>query len=375
MLNRLDKILEVQPPLDWSRVGRETWGKVFSEVRHRGLLSPTNLSRKEFWRDQLQDIFKDIRQPDWWQGDAYYHPSSHEKPVSKLQASLEQGEFVITAEISPPTGANADQVRKKAASFLGVLHAANVTQNPMATARMSSLAFCQKLNEYGIEPVLQLTARDYNRLVLQSEVLGAAAMGIYNVLCLTGDTPTTGRGPAGNLPFDLDATQLLWILRRMRDNHRFLDGRTIKEPPKIFLGAAGSPNDPNPKHEALRLEKKINAGAQFIQTQLVYDSLQLERWLEALEDRDLLSKAHILVGIGPLRSTKIARFLQQRIPDISMPGSIIEQLESSSHTEDTGIEIALNLIEKIRKLPGVGGIHIMSLGWESALPRLVNAVG
>ncbi len=280
----------------------------------------------------------------------------------------------MTAEVAPPTGANATKVQETALGFQGLLHAANVTQNPMATPRMSSLACCLLLKQSGIEPVLQLTARDYNRLALQSEVLGAAALGIQNILCLTGDAPTVGRGPAGALPFDLDATQMLWILRRLRDEERFLDGRIVNGSPQIYLGSAGSPNDPKPQHEALRLEKKINAGAQFIQTQLVFDVSLLERWLDALEERDLLSKVHILVGVGPLRSLKVARFLREKIPDIVVPDSIVEQLEMSKNPEETGVELTLELIRKIKTLPGISGIHIMSLGWEAILPRLVNEV-
>lgn len=191
--------------------------------------------------------------------------------MSQLQAALGRGEFVVTAEIAPPAGAGASKVREKAARLRGLIHAANVTQNPMASSRMSSLACSLLLARDGIEPVLQITARDYNRLALQSEALGAAALGIRNVLCLTGDPSSHSFVPGGDLPYDLDASQMLWILRRLRDEGRFLDGRDMAEPPELFLGAAGSPNDPDPHLEAMRLEKKINAGAQFIQTQLVYD--------------------------------------------------------------------------------------------------------
>ncbi len=240
---------------------------------------------------------------------------------------------------------------------------------------MSSLACCLLLTQHGIEPVLQLTGRDYNRFALQSEVLGAATLGIHNVLCLTGDPPTAGRGPAGELPFDLDSTQMLWILRRLRDEGRFLDGRSVVEAPRLFLGAAGSPNEADPAHEALRLEKKINAGAQFIQTQLVYDATILQQWLEALDRRGLLAKVHILAGIGPLRSVKTARFLNERIPGVVVPPRLIERLDRSPAPEETGLEIALELIEQVKALPGVSGLHIMSVGWESILPRLLEQAG
>jgi methylenetetrahydrofolate reductase (NADPH) len=319
-------------------------------------------------------MFLQIRQPAWWQGDGKYHPPESSDPVSRLQATLNRGEFVITAEVKPPIGSNTAKIEEQAEQLFGLVHAANVTQNPMATPRMSSLASCLTLAREGIEPVLQLTARDYNRLALQSEVLGAAALGVRNILCLTGDPPTAGRIPAGQLPYDLDATQMLWILRRMRDKGIFLDGRENDNPPNLFLGAAGSPGDPNLNHEALRLEKKINAGAQFIQTQLIYDIDALTRWLEALDMRNLIGNVHILVGIGPLRSGKVARYMQENIPDIEVPLSLLEKMEMSQNPQETGLEITFDLIQEVRTLPGVSGIHIMALGWEKIIPRLLNKV-
>jgi methylenetetrahydrofolate reductase (NADPH) len=288
---------------------------------------------------------------------------------------LARGEFVVTTEIAPPLAADASIVMKKAARLKRIIHFANVTQNPMAKSRMSSLASSILLLRCGIEPVLQVTARDYNRNALQSEALGAASLGIHNIVCLTGDPPTAGRGPAGYLPYDLDATQMLWILRRMRDDSRFLDGRELSAPPNLFLGAAGSPNDPNLLHEALRMEKKINAGAQFIQTQLIYKIEALQRWLEALDKRKLLEKVHILVGVGPLRSLKVARYIQEHIPDVVIPVHFVERMEHSSDPEQTGLEIALEVIQEIRDIPSVSGIHLMSVGWESILPRLIEEAG
>jgi len=371
-LGRLDRLLEVQAPLDWSRVGHETWMSVCATARERGLLFPFRATREGRWREQVQRLFYDLRQPDWWQGDDRYHPSASSEPASRLQAALQRDEFVVTAEVVPPAGARADKVREQALRLRGLIHAANVTENPMVTPRMSSLACCLLLARHGIEPVLQVTARDYNRFALQSEVLGAATLGIRNVLCLTGDPPTAGLGPAGELPFDLDATQMLWILRRLRDEGCFLDGRPVLEAPRLFLGAAGSPNEADSAHEALRMEKKINAGAQFIQTQLVYDATILQRWLEALDRRGLLGRVHILAGIGPLRSVKTARFLNERIPGVVVPPRLIERLERSPAPEETGLEIALELIEQVRALPGVSGLHLMSVGWESILPRLLK---
>ncbi|MFU8771507.1 MAG: methylenetetrahydrofolate reductase C-terminal domain-containing protein [Anaerolineales bacterium] len=374
-LNRMDRLMEIQAPLDGERVGHETWGTVLSKARERGLLSLMGVLRGRHRREEFQRLFRDLRQPDWWQGDDHYHPPASFKPVSRLQASMKRGEFVVTAEVHPPAGAGADHVQELAHQLRGRIHAANVTENPMATPRMSSLACCLLLAQNGIEPVLQLTGRDYNRYFLQSEALGASILGIHNVLCLTGDPPIASRGPASGLPFDLDATQMLWILRRLRDERRFLDGRFVSEAPRYFLGAAGSPNDPDPAHEALRIEKKVNAGAQFIQTQLVYDVTTFQRWLQALDQRSLLTKVHILVGIGPLHSVKTARFLNERIPGVFVPPRLIERLERSLSPEQTGIEIALELIQQVKALPGVAGIHVMCLGHDSILPRLASLAG
>jgi methylenetetrahydrofolate reductase (NADPH) len=374
-LGTMDRLLEVQAPLDWSHVGRETWGTVVSEARARGLLSPAYLRRREEWRENFTQLFQDIRQPAWWRGDDQYHPPVLQEPVSGLQSALDRGEFVVTAEISPPASADASKIRNRANRLAGYIQAANVTQNPMATPRMSSLACSTLLLEEGVEPVLQLTARDFNRSALQSEALGASALGIGNILCLTSDPPTNSRGPVAGLPFDLDATQMIWILRRMRDEGQFLDGRRLKNPSQLFIGTAASPNDLIPEHEARRLEKKINAGAQFIQTQLVYDIERLEKWLEALENRNLLSKAHILVGIGPLRSVRMARFMLEHIPDVVIPEWVVDRLENSPEPEETGLIIALELIDQVKQLPGVSGIHVMSIGWDSVLPRLLREAG
>ncbi len=371
-LGRLGRLLEVQAPLDWTLVGGETWGTILSEAQDRNLLSPSHLLRWTGWREEVDSLFRDMRQPDWWQGDDVYHPPVSTSPASSLQARLEHGTFVITAEVSPPTGADPKTVEITASRLRGKIHAANLTQNPMATPRMSSLACSLLLARCGIEPIMQLTARDFNRSALQAEVLGASALGIHNILCLTGDPPTAGDKPAGGLPFDLDATQMLWILRRMRDEYRFLDGREITDPPKLFLGAAGSPSDSNLWHESIRLEKKINAGAQFIQTQLVYDVRVLSQWLEALDRRNLLGKVHILVGIGPIRSSKTARFIQDHIPDVFIPPAFIQKLEKSPEPEETGFEFTLDLMQKMKAVPGIRGIHIMSMSWENVIPRLLR---
>jgi len=375
VVGKLEDLLEVQAPLDWSRVGHSTWLELFREARKRQLFTITALKPLRDWKKGISILFRDVRQPAWWDGDQEHHPATSHQEVSSLQTALMRGEFVVTSEFVPPTGVRLEGSAKKKIELLrGRVHAVNVADNPMATAHMSSLAGCQILKSLGLESILQVTARDYQRLILQSEVLGANALGINNILCLTGDAPTTGRAPFMGLPFDLDATQMLWILRRLRDQGLLLDGRQIDDPPRIFLGAAGSPNDPNPAIDALRLEKKINAGAQFIQTQLVFERPFVERWLEALYKRDLLSKAHVLIGISPLRSLQHAVFLQERIPDITIPSAIMSKLAESPCPERLGVDMALELIEEIRALPGVSGVHLMALGETDTTTRLLDGL-
>lgn len=373
-MENLEGLLEVQAPLDWSHVGHSTWLALFIEARKRKLLTITALKPLRDWKKEISILFRDVRQPAWWNGDQEHHPATSRQEVSGLQTALRRGEFVVTSEFVPPTGVRLEASAKQVELLRGRVQAVNVAENPMATAHMSSLAGSQILKNQGLEPILQVTARDYQRLILQSEVLGAGALGIKNILCLTGDAPMTGRAPFMGLPFDLDATQMLWILRRLRDQGLLLDGRQIDDPPMIFIGAAGSPNDPNPAYDALRLEKKINAGAQFIQTQLVYEATIVERWLEALDKRDLLSKAHMLIGISPLRSVKQALFYQAHITDITIPSTILSKLAESSCPEKLGIDMALELIVEIRDLPGVSGVHLMALGETDTTTRLLDGL-
>lgn len=374
-LGRLDRLLEVQAPLDWNQVGHDTWRPLIRLAWQRGLLSPRAFTDRAEWSRQVEQLFHDLHQPDWWQGDDTYHPPRPSQPASRLQAALQGGKFVVTAEIAPPLSASGEKVRQKAACLRPYITAGNITDNPMATTRMSSLACSLLLSQQGVEPVLQVTARDHNRLSLQSKVLGAAALGVLNVLCLTGDAPQAGPGPPGALPFDLDGVQILWILRRMRDEGICLDGRSLKEPPQLFLGTTGVPSAPDLEIEARRLHKKINAGAQFVQTQLVYDPEACAAWLEALDKRDLLSKVHILVGLGPMRSVWAARYLAERVPGVHVPAAMLRRIEQASDPGEEGIQITLELIERLKGMPAVSGVHLMAMGWESVIPRLVKEAG
>jgi len=202
-------------------------------------------------------------------------------------------------------------------------------------------------------------------------------MGIYNVLCVSGDSPKVGPAPAGNMNFiDLDSVQMLWILRRMRDEGIYLDGRKMKENPKLFLGAATSPFASDPVLQAIKDHKKVNAGAQFFQTNLIFEPERLDLWLEQLYKRNLLNKVFIIIGLAPLKSYKIAQYLHAKIPGVSLPESILKRMEKAGESApEEGVQIALELIGSIKGKQGVNGIHIMTLGWESIVPRIVTEAG
>jgi methylenetetrahydrofolate reductase (NADPH) len=230
-----------------------------------------------------------------------------------------------------------------------------------------------------MEPIMQLQARDRSRVVIEADALGAAGLGIPNILCLTGDHQRFGPGPMIKPDqFDMDAVQVLWMLRRMRDEGIYLDGRQIKERPRFFLGAAASPFGAPPKYEAIRAEKKVNAGAQFIQTQPVYDYNRFVEWLEALDKRNLLDKVYIMAGLIPLRSAKAAHFMAEEVPGVYIPPELVKRMDEAGDKqaqEEEGVAIALELIEKIKNTPGLNGMHVMAVHWEAIVPRLIEESG
>jgi methylenetetrahydrofolate reductase (NADPH) len=236
---------------------------------------------------------------------------------------------------------------------------------------MSSMACSVIALQSGIEPVMQIAARDRTRVGLQGEVLGAAALGIRNILFITGDHPRIGPAPKGRMDiWDVDAVQMIWMIRRMRDEGRFLDGRDIKVSPPIFIGAAGSPFASTDRFQAIREEKKVNAGAQFFQTNLVYDVEGFERYLAALDKRGVLGRVFMLPGVTPIRSLRAVQAIGS-VPGVKMPPSIVERMEKSADPQEEGIQITLEIIDRVKRLPGVNGVHIMAIGWESIVPRLV----
>lgn len=379
-MGREEMLLEVLPPLDWDKTGTETWGDVFKQVRKVGTKTFVGgmLSRDATKRTLVWDsVFRPVRQPDWWQGDSVYHPPKYTEPMSNLERRLKAGEFVVTSEVAPPLTTSTGKLCKNVEMIKPYVAAVNFTDCPSATPRMSSWACSTISIQSGVEPVMQIAARDRTRVGLQAEVLGSNALGVRNILCLSGDSMSMSGSPRGRMDIvDLDSVQMLWILRRMRDESVYLDGRSIKFPPKYFLGAAASPFASEPRFQAIREHKKVNAGAQFFQTNLIYDADRLEIWLEALAKRNILDKVFILAGITPLKSLKVATYMNNEVPGVFVPEPLLKRMEAAGDkAEEEGVQIALELIEKIKGLQGIHGIHIMAVGWEEIVPRIVTEAG
>ena len=380
-MGREDKLLEINAPLDGARVGRETWldvVKVWRETEESPKLIEMFTNREKF-DEGWEKVFYNVRQPEWWHGDSEYHAPAYEEPVSLLEANLRTGEFTCTAEIAPPLSVSTESICKKSGWLCEYVPAANFTDNASASARMGSMASSKICLDSGLEPVMQLQARDRTRVVLESDAMGAAGLGIKNILCLSGDHHRFGPAPMTKPDqFDMDAVQLLWMLRRMRDDGIYLDGRKIKYRPEFFLGAAGSPFGAPPKFEAIRAEKKVNAGAQFIQTQPIFDYNGFLDWLEALDKRNLLDKVYVLAGMIPLKSARAAHFMADDVPGVVIPPEIVQRMDDSGDTDgqmEEGVAIALEMIEKLKKTPGIAGIHFMAVHWEAIVPRLMDEGG
>jgi methylenetetrahydrofolate reductase (NADPH) len=379
-MGREEMLLEVLPPLDWEKVGTETWGDVVDQVKKvgvknvsAGLLSREPLKRAETW----DSVFRPVRQPDWWEGDAEYHPPAYTEPASELERRLKAGEFVVTSEVAPPMTTATRKLLSNIEMIKPYVAAINFTDSPSATPRMSSWACSSLAIQAGAEPVMQIAARDRTRTGLQGEVIGANGLGIRNILCLSGDSMRMAPSPRGRMDIvDIDSIQMLWILRRMRDENKYLDGRKIKFPPMYFLGAAASPFASEPRFQAIREHKKVNAGAQFFQTNLVFDPDGLEVWLEALEKRNIHNKVYVLIGITPLKNLRMAQYMHQEVPGVTIPEKLLKRMEAAGDgAEEEGVTIALELIEAIKNKPGVNGIHLMAVGWEEIVPRIVTEAG
>ena len=295
--------------------------------------------------------------------------------TGRLERVLRSGKLVVTAELAPPDSALAEDVYERARLFDGYVDGMNATDGSGAHCHMSSVAMCALLTNVGYSPVLQISCRDKNRIAIQGDVLGAAAMGVSNVLCLSGDGVQVGDHPEARPVFDLDSMSLLETIRIMRDESRFLSGRPITSPPQMFLGAAENPSAPPIDYRPYRLAKKIAAGAQFIQTQYIFDIEQLRIFMAKSRDLGLLEQCFIIPGVGPLASARTALWIRNNVPGINIPDTIIKRLEAAKEPKQEGRKICVELIQQIREIEGVSGVHVMAYRQEEAVGEIIQQSG
>jgi methylenetetrahydrofolate reductase (NADPH) len=296
---------------------------------------------------------------------------------SRLKSVLEKGDFAVTAECGPPKGADPEVVLKKAEMLRGKVDALNVTDNQTAIVRMSSLAACSLLKKAGFDPVLQMVVRDRNRIALQSDILGASALGIRNVLCLSGDHQIFGNQPQALGVFDLDSIQFVQAVKTMRDEGIILGGESLESPPNLFIGAAANPFADPLEFRVVRLAKKIEAGAGFIQTQCIYNLDRFETWLTMAMDRGLTEKTFIIGGVTPLKSPGMAKYMKNRVSGMDVPDDIIKRMEGvpKDKQREEGIRICVETILRLKEMPGVKGVHVMAIEWEDAVGEIVEKAG
>ncbi len=301
-------------------------------------------------------------------------PPGH-KSASGLELTLRKGWFAVTAELNPPDSADPGDVLAAAEPLKNVVDAINATDASGANCHMSSMGISSILSRAGMGVVLQISCRDRNRIAIQGDVLGAAAMGVSNVLCLTGDGVAVGDQPGAKPVFDFDCMSLLSTLRTMRDESKFLSGRRITTPPRVFLGAAENPCIPPYELRADRLAKKIDAGADFIQTNYIFDIGMFERFMARVRDQGLHQRVFILAGVGPLPSPKTARWLRSNVPGIHIPDSLIRRLEGAANPAEEGKKICIELIRQIREIRGVAGVHLMAYRREHLVGEIIEESG
>ncbi len=298
----------------------------------------------------------------------------HTSP-GRLERVLRSGVFAITAELDPPDSADPEDVFRRARVFDGHVDAINATDGSGANCHMSSLAVCSLLTRAGYAPVMQISCRDKNRIAIQGDILGGAAMGVCNMLCLTGDGVQAGDHPQAKPVFDLDCMSLLEIGRNLRDEHRFQSGRKITFAPRVFFGAAANPFVLPFEWRAERMAKKVQAGAQFIQTQYCYDVPRLREFMTKVEDLGLFGKVFILVGVGPLRSAKAGEWMRTHVPGIHIPDSVLQRVAGAENQAIEGRQVCVDLIQEIREIKGVSGIHMMAYRQEETVAEIIQKSG
>jgi methylenetetrahydrofolate reductase (NADPH) len=295
---------------------------------------------------------------------------------SHLEHVLSDGKFALTVEVGPPKGSNPDIIKKKGEILRKCADAFNVTDNQTAVVRMSSMASCFILQKMNLEPIMQITCRDRNRIALQSDVLGASAIGIKNILCLTGDHQSLGNHPESKGVYDIDSVQLIKIIKNMRDNGIFQNNdKILYGKPNIFIGAVANPFADPFEYRVDRLEKKVEAGVNFIQTQSVFNIDKFNKWIDEVRSKGIDKKVYILAGISPLKSLKMTNRMKYHVPGVDIPEHIVKRMEKAKDPQKEGFDIALESINKIKKINGIHGMHITALFWENIIPSLCKETG
>jgi len=298
----------------------------------------------------------------------------HSSP-GRFERVLRDGYFAVTSELAPPDSADPNAVYERAALFDGYVDAINATDGSGAHCHMGSLAVCALLTRLGYALIMQISCRDKNRIAIQGDILGGAAMGVCNMLCLSGDGVQTGDHPDAKPVFDLDCMSLLSIARTMREESAFQSGRKIDDPPRVFLGAAANPFVEPFDWRPLRLAKKIEAGAQFIQTQYCYDIDRLRIYMQTIRDMGLDEKVFLLIGVGPLASARTALWMRNNVPGVHIPDAVINRLKGADDQKKEGINLCVDLIQEMKEIEGVSGVHIMAYRQEHHVPDIVERSG
>ena len=300
------------------------------------------------------------------------------KTESNLEKVLNAGHLAVTSECGPPRGALPEEVVKKSKYLEGVVDAVNITDNQTAMVRMSSFAASVITKQQGLHPLLQMVTRDRNRLAMQADIIGAYSLGIDTMLCLSGDHTKFGDHPMAANVHDIDSVQLIQMVKQMRDEGKFQGGADLKgDPPKMFIGAAANPFADPFELRVMRLAKKINAGADFIQTQCIFNVDKFEKWMEGVRARGLHEKCYILAGITPIKSVGAAKFMQNRVPGMEVPQEIVDRMAATPKEEqpEEGVKICVEAIERLKNVEGVAGFHIMAIEWEEKVEEIVKRAG
>lgn len=299
------------------------------------------------------------------------------KTESRLEKVLASGQLAVTSEVGPPRGCNVDIIKEKANMIKDYVDGINITDNQTAMVRMSSIAGGIAIKQMGLDPIIQMVSRDRNRLAMQSDILGAYALGCNTMLCLSGDHPQFGDHPMAKPVYDIDSINMIKMVKDMRDEGKFQGGADITEPPKMFIGAAANPFADPFELRVMRLAKKVAAGVDFIQTQCIFNVDKFEEWMKLVVDRGLDEKVAILAGITPMKSLGMAKYMKSKVPGMDIPDAVIDRLAGVDKDKqaEEGIKMAIEQMQRLKECKGVKGFHIMAIEWEEKVPELVKGAG